>query len=520
MNINDFDDMDDLDDEQEDEEIRSLVARYESEIGSGVINFYDSDEFEDIVDYYFRQGRLKLMRNALEFGLVRYPNSAGLHVRMGRFLARRKRYDQAMASFRQAERIDPESVELYLMRGYVHLEMQEYDQANKDYDKALEIYGEDEEILTSIASDLIHTPLYQKAFKHLNRLLELDPENIDALTDVILLLNSHSETLPPTIDYLKEFLNNNPYSSYGWYRLAYAYIVTELYEKALEAIDFSIAIEDDIYKAHFMRAHILVSLEKYNEAIESYKQAQAMDETDTECNEEIAKCYYQLGDYSNTIDYYLRALVNASLPNAILYQLALAYEGDNQLDKALEAVEEAMYIEYETNMRQIGDTYISLGFNREKPRRLNSPRDYLVVSIRGLMLKARILVRKGHIEEAVKVCRLISRHPNFDQINDIFEYAEFLATTQGLVKAIRVLKKKAESRLYYNAAPLYYRLAAYAFRNNQKKLGLNALQKALKMKFRMYRELFDFAPELAQRSEIKELIDHYRPVRKSGNKKK
>lgn len=67
------------------------------------------------------------------------------------------------------------------------------------------------------------------------------------------------------------------------------------YDEAINAFDFCIAIEEAFSSAYFNKANALANQEKYEEAIEVYKQTFEYEEPDAYTHYYLGECYEKLG---------------------------------------------------------------------------------------------------------------------------------------------------------------------------------------------------------------------------------
>src|ERR1700746_1276147 len=82
-------------------------------------------------------------------------------------------------------------------------------------------------------------------------------------------LNGQSEE---SVKYYTDFVDKHPYTSTAWFNLGVPYNRMGMYEKAIDAYDYSIAIQDDFASAYFNKANSLANLNRLDEAIEVYKE--------------------------------------------------------------------------------------------------------------------------------------------------------------------------------------------------------------------------------------------------------
>ncbi len=75
-----------------------------------------------------------------------------------------------------------------------------------------------------------------------------------------------------SISYFQSYIDKYPFSKAAWFNLGIAYNNIDLYEKAIEAYDFAIAIDDNFSSAYFNKANSLANIGMYKDAIVAYKE--------------------------------------------------------------------------------------------------------------------------------------------------------------------------------------------------------------------------------------------------------
>lgn len=115
------------------------------------------------------------------FGVARgisFYNRGAAHLAKGE-------YDQAIACFDKAVRIEPGFAQAYCNRGTAYYEKKQYDSAIKDFDMAIEIEPGFAEAYYNRAVALYHTKKYQKAQQDVQKAQslghEVSPEFLKAL---------------------------------------------------------------------------------------------------------------------------------------------------------------------------------------------------------------------------------------------------------------------------------------------------------------------------------------------------
>ncbi|HAH58423.1 MAG TPA: hypothetical protein DCL86_09765, partial [Bacteroidales bacterium] len=96
----------------------------------------------------------------------------------------------------------------------------------------------------------------------LKKVLEIEPDNETIIFEIAFCFEITNQP-EEAINYFSGFTDKYPYSHYAWFNLGIAYNNIELYEKAIEAFDFAIAIDPSFSSAYFNKANAFVAIEKY-----------------------------------------------------------------------------------------------------------------------------------------------------------------------------------------------------------------------------------------------------------------
>jgi tetratricopeptide (TPR) repeat protein len=251
-----------------------------------------------------------------------------------------------------------------------------------------------------------------------------------------------------------------------------------MFEKALKAYDFTLALDKRFYHAIFNRANSLANLEKYRDAILNYKSYLNYDPDNDDANCYVGECYLNLGRQRMAERYYAKALRINPEHDIALFSTGLIRWMEKDYSASIKLIKKAISIESET-----AEYWFSL---------------------------ARVLVDAGHEKEAGAAFRRASSL-NPRQTEIWMNYAEYLHN-QGAVKdAIRILKKGI--RHNGSDAAIKYLLAAYLFETHDEKEAAFQLETALKLDFNRHDDLFRVYPKAAQNDSVKKLIRSYTPLK-------
>ena len=121
----------------DDNDINKLVKRFESMLVQNEIYYFESDELEEIIDYYFNSGNPVNLKKAIDFALDRFPQSADFKIARAQFLAYNQKTQEALKLLNDVELVEPSNPDIYTTRGYIYSQMGLSEQAVENYKAAL-----------------------------------------------------------------------------------------------------------------------------------------------------------------------------------------------------------------------------------------------------------------------------------------------------------------------------------------------------------------------------------------------
>ena len=91
---------------EHEEEMEKAVEKYESMLESDDSAYFDSEEFEYIIDHYTQHNQLKRSRQAVEMAMAQHPESNMLKIKMARQYLLENDAQRAFDIMPHVERID------------------------------------------------------------------------------------------------------------------------------------------------------------------------------------------------------------------------------------------------------------------------------------------------------------------------------------------------------------------------------------------------------------------------------
>lgn len=284
--------------------ISALVARYENMLHSGRSVYFDSDEFEEIADFYDVQENSDAVEAVVEEGLKQHPGHAGLLIKKAKLLILKKKYNEALSLVDSLSEMN--DTEALLLKAEIFLHTDTIQSALSIFDIYIEQVENEFDVL-DVADILKSVNLLQDCIFYLEKGVEKFPSGIDIyreLADCYRSLNNFDQAI---LIYDK-ILDIDPYSIEDWIDLGELYNLKNDYAKAIEAFDFSLAIDEFDERALFLKGNTLILNENMEKAVETLLEYIELNPQDDTTLVLIAECYSEMGDYENAKFYTLKAV--------------------------------------------------------------------------------------------------------------------------------------------------------------------------------------------------------------------
>lgn len=311
------------------------VQRFESMLQANASWFFDVEELEVICDYYFDAGHHAKARKAIDHGLMLYPGSNALLLKKAHALLMVKQPKKALKILDFLEASEPSNTEMLLFKAVVHRNLSDHEGTKACLIKALETTTENqEEIFLDLAFEQEMVEDYQGAIASLKQSLEINPHHEACLFELGYCFDMADE-VENGAEFFNQYIDEYPYSFVAWYNLAICYEKLGLFELAIKAIDYCIAIKEDFTNAHIMRGNLFTVCEKDELAIDAYKDSLDLDSRNPMVYAAIGECYERMTDYVKAEMNYNHALsIDVHHVDALMGMGAIC-DAQNRIDEAL-----------------------------------------------------------------------------------------------------------------------------------------------------------------------------------------
>lgn len=323
-------------------DIKLLLANYRNLRAGNDYQFIDEDSFETIINYYDEREQLSKALEAAELATAQFTYSSTLLLKKADLLIATGKHTQALLILKQVELLDKSDISLYILLTDAYLATDQQAKAIAILEQVLPQFDGDEkvELLFQLADVYDDYENFDKVYDCLALILQIEPNNDEALFKICY-WTDHTKRNEESIQLHLQLIEENPYSELAWFNLGSAYQGIQLYEKAIDAYKYVIAIEDKFDFAYRNIGDAYMRLRKWKDAteyllkvLELAKPEEVIYEALGYCNEKMklpaeARFYYKKATHLNP--------ENASL----YYKMACTYMQQDQWRNAIKLLESA-----------------------------------------------------------------------------------------------------------------------------------------------------------------------------------
>ena len=450
--------------------IDALIERYEKMLEGEFQSFFDSYEFEDIVEYYIDNGQLGEAMASMEIAYEQYPFSASFLIKKAQILTILERLNEAESTLEIAQSLEPSNVDLYIAKGSILSKRKKHHEALKQFHKAKGLSDDPIEVFPFIAFEYQCLGKFLDAIKYLSSFLLVEPEDDIAIFNIAYCYE-RLDAYDDAIIFFTDLIDKAPYCEISWYQLGLFYNKNKDYKKAVWALDYAILIDECFTAGYHEKARSLTQLGEIKEAIKTYLLTFAFEEATGYTYLKIGLCYKDLSLFNQAIRYFTKAS-----------------HQDPQLSEA---------------WMEAGLCYDALGSTEEALHNINKALDLSPNDLEYLYIQTGVFRKTGLYAEAdlgyQKLLELGCDAPSI-----WLEYADLTHSINETKDSVSLLKQGLKSNK--NHIDLLYHLGAYCFYQNDITNASKYLKKALDQDSKAIEVLYKYLPELEQNDDFKQLL--------------
>ncbi|MFN4764300.1 tetratricopeptide repeat protein [Gillisia sp. Q332] len=455
------------------EENNFSLTRFESMLKTNDVLFFDSEEFEDIINHYLENGKIALAKKAVKLGLAQHPTSTNLKLYKVEILVFEDKLDLADGLLNELYDLESSNEEIYIQKANIFSKRDDHEKAIEMLELALEISMDEADVYSLLGMEYLFMEDFENAKFSFMKCLEADEEDYSSLYNIMYCFD-FLEQKTEAIEFLNMFLDKNPYCEVAWHQIGKQYFDLKDLEKALTAFDFAIISDDYFIGAYLEKGKVLEKLGRFHEAIENYKITLDLDDPTSFAFLRIGKCFEKLGEDELALEHYSKTVQEDPLLDKGWIAITDFYYKKKNFQKALYFINKAIAIDEENVLYWKRYAKISnrLGFFEEAERGYQKTIDLGNYELETWIRRCDILINLGEFESAI----------------------------QNLIQAVG---------FYPETAEIEYRLAGLYFNLNEGDKGYFHLNNGLKIDAEYYIIIEELFPKIFCRKSVKEMINAY-----------
>lgn len=350
------------------DQIQELLKQFDNLRQGRSHSFLEEESFERIINYFEEKEDYRTALEAAELAIEQYPYSGSLLIRKADVLLANRRYQEALDILEQATLLDSSDINLYILKTDAYLALDRQEEAVALLEEALQSFDGEEKIdlLFELADVYDDYEDFDKVFDCLKMILEQEPNNEEALYKICFWTDFTGRN-EEGIRLHQQIIDEFPYSELAWFNLAAAYQGLKLYEKAIDAYMYAIAIEEKFDYAYRNMGDAYIRLRRYKEAIDALEKVLELAKPEDVIYEAIGHCYDKMKNYAQARFYYRKASHLNQEDSKLLYKIACTYFNEQQYESAVKQLENALRMQKQQPEYNLlmGECRMELGQARE-----------------------------------------------------------------------------------------------------------------------------------------------------------
>ena len=465
------------------EEIAELLLQFNN-IRSGKGNGYIEEEgFERIFDYYMDKEKHADALEAIEIAINQFPYSASLLIKKADVYIALKRFSDSLTVLEQAYWLDTKELSYYVIKTDALLALGQSEDASNLLQSALVVFeGEEKiELLFQLSEVYDDYECFDQVFECLALILKEDFANEEALYKICFWTDFTGRN-EEGIRLHQEIIEQNPFSELAWFNLGSAYQGIKLYEKAIDAYQYAVAIDEEFDYAYRNMGDAFIKLRKYKDAIDVLEKVVALSRPESIIFEAIGHCYNKLNNFSQARVNYKKAYHLNPEDTQLQYKIACTYMGESNWELAIKFLQAA------TKIHAMQPDYnVALG---------------------------RCYSQLGNYEEAIiyfgNAVRVKNKNSNvwIELLNCLYDASLY---NEGFEYAALAFEQTSSKPIF-----IYYK-SAFLFASGQSKQAIQYLEQALVASPKYIKQFIEIDPSILQHQQVAELLSLHKK-KKSSNK--
>lgn len=283
-------------------DISLLIEKYENMRALGRKIYFDADEFAMLAEYYNAEGDNEEAEELINEGLKMHPGSPELMLLRAKLLVYSEMYQDALDYMEGIS--DDGNVDQVLLKIEAYLHLERHADADKLINATLKQNLPIDDLyffITEVGYVFNDVDLFDRAISFLEEGMKINDSNSDAIVDLAYAYEMKGD-VEKAIEYNNRLLDIDPYSYEGWVNIGKLYSLNSQHDRAIDAFDFALTINDDDVNVLKMKALSLYLNDNIEEAIKLFEECLKKSPDDEAVYDSLLEAYSALKLYDEMMN--------------------------------------------------------------------------------------------------------------------------------------------------------------------------------------------------------------------------
>jgi len=325
-----------------------LLQRYEQVKRGESAGMMDEEDFERVIEYFFENSNDEQAMLACDIARTYYPFSSSVLLLRAEILTQSQKYGQALKALDELDQYDQHNLEAVLLRSDILLSQLRFDQAARLLESESEFFESKDkvEVLLELADVYDESEEFEAVYDTLKRVIKIDRRNEEALQKICFWAE-FNDKLEESVELHTALTDDDPYNALAWFNLGSAYQGLKLYEKAVDAYEYCVAIDENFEFAYRNMADAFMRLKWYEKALEVLEKHLEIAKPEDVIFEAMGYCWEKQKNYKKARDFYRQASQLSPQDDGIFFRIGETYAREQQWEKAMKSYSVALHLDKE-----------------------------------------------------------------------------------------------------------------------------------------------------------------------------
>jgi tetratricopeptide (TPR) repeat protein len=343
-----------------------LIQKYETLLYNKESIYFDSEEFGIIITYYMSEERYADALEALIHAELCHPEDVELSLHKVRIMMHLDNFDRAFELLSILEDKAYDLFEINLYKGHIYTMNDDIENAIKEFELAIEKNPElDDEELQYIPEILMDHKYFDEAIVFLHKFI--DAGNADAkMFFNIGYCYEQISNIQEAEKYYEKSLDEDPFNEKTWIILGSLYLNALNLDKALEAFEFALSINNNDDIASLCKIATLITSGEYDKAINCIMDVLSKSPDDANALYRLGECYEKKQNPEEAKHCYTKAIRQETDFDMSYWGLSRILYAQGDIETAIQVIDKAIEIEpdNEDYLYFRGQCFISLSSDK------------------------------------------------------------------------------------------------------------------------------------------------------------